>query len=661
MAVFEFWRDITPGSPLDTVDRYQYDTSDDSIAHDSFTVGSGVLGPIHPVFGTVMYTLCDGGDLVQYKSTGSSAAINKVTTVDSPTCCTLALSDFSIVRTNNTVLLTPNGTITITAPILDIGDYEATIDGGSTWETQVGGEIVFSGLGAGTYEVIIREISGVCNVTSSVIIADNISYPPLIASENTLPPLYSPIFHAITLGYTLDNNEATIKNDGETYLEVVSDDAKDYLATLPIIKILQNEDYQGTYQVTGVDDPLDPAKFYIDAVFTTEQVVLFVPYDRQVFQLFAETAFNVYEKAADITVYPSSSGEYLLRLEGFLQGVFRVAQPVNLGDEITLLRKYYVVPQDFDMEDSPTIFNAVYSAIEDLTPYLEDLTPLGPAPINFINEQTAKGFPVLFSYIDTATGRIKNVTSSQQSDIVSSSPTIYIPALPFNQYTVTWINPGGAIAGPIGVTPALPAWITMSQPAADTIQLDIDTSGGGTGDYDGSDYLGDDYLTGGPNGIVGCYSFDFDDDGDPLFSLEICIFPIQKSDTLCGPVINVAWVNREGGWSSYAFNGRKTYGKDIGEVKTFKSGLELRRASVEEVYDTIEVSVVNKAQKDLTFLASLRQSIQAFMYDDLTEQWSIPIVLDKQSFAIYSDPFRALDINQKIVFKLAEEVVIQTQ
>lgn len=664
MAVFEFWRDITPGSPDDTVNRYRYDTSDDSVIHDTFTTFSGTLGPIHPAVGTVMYSLCEDGDLIEYKSIGNNTGQNKVTTADSPGCCEIEITDFSIVRTNNTDLLTPNGTIKVTAPVLDIAEYEVSIDGGSTWETESLGEILFSGLPAGSYTVIIREISGVCNVTGGIIISDNISYPPLIASESTLPVLYAPVFHPITLGFTLDNNTAAVKQDVDgTYLEVDSDDAKDYLATLPIIKILQNEDYAGTYQVVSVDDVGDPNKFYVENLaYTTDQIIMFVPYDRQVFQLFAERSFNVFSRIANITVYPNESGEYLLRLEGFLQSVFKINAPVNMGDEIALLRRYYVVPQDFDMEETSTVLNAVYSAVPDLTQYLGELVPLGPAPINYINEQTQKGFPVLFSYIDLPTGRIKNVTSSNETDIVSTVPEVLILALPLNQYDFRWVNPAGAI-GALSVSPALPDWITLLPSPADTVKLSIDTgTESETGDYLGDDYDGDDYLVGSPNVIVGCYEFEFFDGATLLFTLTICVFPIQSSNEVkCRDVLNIAWLNRQGGWSSAIFEGKRIHGIDIGTEKTFKTAGVLRRASVGEVYDTIEVTIFNKSIRDMEFIKSLRTSVQAFLWDENTLQWSISIKLDRASAPVYEIPFKQVEVLQKMTFKLAEEIVIQTQ
>jgi len=663
MASLLIWRDLSGASPNIMMDSYFYDTVTTVVSHvGPINIGTGGLGAYHPPAGTVIFSECSGLDFVEYKGIGNNTGVDVVTTEDFPACCTLAVSDFDVIRTNNTSL-TPNGTIVITCPVLTIADYEASINGGASYVGASGSTITFSGLAAGEYTILIRAVSGVCFVSTSATISDNIIYPPPIVSETTLPSLYSPVFYPITIGYKLDNNDATVKEDGfGTYLEVSTADAKEYLVTLPIIRLIDNVDYAGTYQILSVDDVDTPTKFYIDATYTSDQAVLFVPFDRELFQLFAEVAFENYQKIADITAYPDETGEYLLRLEGFLQSVFEVMQPLNNGIEITLLRKYYVVPVNFDMEAAPTILNAVYSAVPDLTNYLGTLIPLGPAPINFINEQTQRGFPVLFSYIDTTTGRVINITSSDQTDIVSTSDTVFISALPFNEYTLTWINPAGAIIS-LNVDPAFPAWIVMTHPTPDTVLLTIDTNvTTGTPDYEGDDYDGDDYLTGGPNALVGCYTFEIKDGATVLFTLEICVYPLQKSNGICPEnIANIAWVNREGGWSSYVFDGRKTYGKDISTVNTYKRGTELKRSTVEDVYDVIEVNINNKSIKDLIFIASLRQSIQAYLFDDATLQWSIPIFIDKDSFPIYTVPFKQIQVADKFTFRLSNEVIIQSQ
>lgn len=660
----EYWRDISPGSPFDTVTRYNIDTDTDTYpAPDVISMPTGTLGPVHPPVGTVIYSTCVGLDRKEYKGIGSSASVNIVTTVNSPSCCTYTGSEFTFSKTNNTDLVTPNGTITVvSAGVEDINDFEASIDGGGSWISAVADQFLFEDLPGGSYSVIVRFTGGVCTVTGSVTISDIITYPPLIITETTLPALYSPVFHPIELGYLLDNNDATVKNDmSGVYLEVTTDDARDYLLTLPIIRIIDNADYAGTYQVTSFDDSGPSVKFYFNGTYVSDQAVLFVPFDRQVFQLFCEVSYANFQKIADITAYPDALGKYTIRVEGFLQAAFLLNPPANFGDEITLLRKYYVIPRDFDLSAPQTTLNAVYSAIEDLGPFLGDLIPLGPAPIQFINEKTSEGMKVLFSFINTTLGRVQNITSSDETDIVSTSPVVYLPALPLSTYDLTWINPAGAI-GSLNITPALPDWITLESSPADTVKLTIHTyTEGETGDYEGDDYDGTDYLTGGPNAIVGCYTFEFKDGATLLFTLTICVYPISKSDLVCEGGFNIAWINREGGWSSYYFTGRRVYGKAIGEVKTFKKGKELKRSSVENVYNYVEVVVANKAIKDLEFIASLKQSIQAYLYSDLTGQWSIPIVLDAQSGSIYETPFKQINQLDRFVFRYAEEVTIQTQ
>lgn len=666
---FIFWTDVYGASPNIMMDRYTYHAVDDTVTMETVNIGTGGSGSYHPPVGSQIAYECgvdaEDGDLIEYYGRGNNTGVDVVVTEGAAFCCDLEASEFSVVKTNNTDLLTPNGTIVVTSPTLDISLYEASINDGASYVTQVDNAITFENLPAGNYTVIIKIIGGACNVTASLTIVDNITYPPPIIEETTVPALYSPVFHPITVGFKLVNNQATVKQDGGgTYLEVDSQDEKDYLATLPIIKIFDNEDYAGTYQITGVDDVDDPEKFYFVKTFTTEQAVLFVPFDRQVFQLFAERDFNDYQKIADMTVYPQpDTGEYLLRVEGFLQAVFEVNKPLNNGEEITLLRNYYVLPLGFDMEDSPTILKAVYAAVPDLTSFLAPFIPLGPAPINFISQLTAKGLPVLFSYIDTDIGRIVNVTSSNQTDILASTPTVLIFGLPLNVYNLNWINPAGAIAD-LQVSPALPAWISILPSASDTVQLSIDT-GLNTegGDYDPDDYDEEDYLISGVNLIVGCYEFEFSDGVTPLFTLRICIFPIQSSTEVCESEtnFNIAWINREGGWSSYIFEGRKSYGVDIGKVTTYKKSRELKRASVEDVYHTVEVALFNKSIQEMDFITSLRYSIQAFLWSDLTQQWSIPIILDKGGFNTYTRPFKQIELEEQFTFKYAEEVVIQSQ
>lgn len=680
MALYEYWRDVSTGSPFDSITRFRVETDDDSLVSDTFNVPTGNLGPVHPPAGTVILDQCTGLTRKVYKGTGSSASLNIVSTPNDPACCNMDLGAFQVNRTNNTDQLTPNGTITVTGVLpADINDYEASIDGGGSWVSPTADVITFSALAAGNYSVIVRLVGSPCTATSPVTITNNYTYPPLFAVENTLPNLYSPVFQPITIGFTLSNNTVTVHADVDgTYLEAATVDAAEFLANggttggFPIIKIIDNDDYEGKYQILSRNDPGDPpgvdSKFYIDAVYTSDQVVYFVPFERKVFQVYAEKAFNVYTKIADVAVYPdpaSAVGEYKIRLEGFLQSVFKPTAPVNNGAEFALLKKYYVVPRDFDMEDPPTVLNAVYSAVETLTPFLDELIPLGPAPINFINEQTQKGLPVLFSYIDLVTARVVNITSSQDPNITATTPLVYIAGLPLSQYDVEWINPVGVIDTPITQDPALPSWITIEPSTGDRIKLHIDLSdGASTGDYSGEDYESDDYLSGGPNGIVGCYEYTFKDSNDDiLFVLRICAFPITKANYGCTDPLafNIAWINREGGWSSYIFSGREVRGVEIGNVKTFKDGDVIKRAALEDVYDYAEATVSAVSQRDLEFIGHMRKGIQAFIYNATTLAWDIPILVDSRSFELYEKPFEQINVSTGFTFKYAKEIKIQTQ
>jgi hypothetical protein len=292
------------------------------------------------------------------------------------------------------------------------------------------------------------------------------------------------------------------------------------------------------------------------------------------------------------------------------------------------------------------------------------LTPLGPAPINFINEQVGKGFPVIFSILNDETKRINNILSSIQTDIATNASEVYFNALPGNEYDFEWL--GSEPIGVLTTDPSLPSWITVVSTDGGVVKLHIDTMGTTEdGDYMNVDY-NEDYMTLSFNSLVGCYSYDFFNDGVPLFTLNICVYPSQGINSVCkkgyqNPIFNLAWVNRQGGWSSYCFEGKKEIRRKIGKESTFKRGSELKKASIENVYTEVVVNFAGKTIRDLQFLDTLRTSIQAYLFNDSTLQWDIPIVLDREDFPIYSLPFKQSDQKDSFTFVYSEELVIQKQ
>lgn len=664
MANFLIWRTVEPQAGFPGFERYKeyrYNSATDVLTEGPWVdmIAAGAFSPYHPPAGTVLFTECSGpAEQRRIIGTGGFTSVTITFLEDYAPCCDVNISGFAINKTNNTDLGTPNGTITIDKS--DINLYEVSIDGGDTFETESGGIITFSDLPAGTYPILIRLIDSVCSVSTSINIIDNITYPPLIIEPVYVPGDISPVFYPIEYKFRLQNNEASIKEDvSGVYLEVASSDAKDYLLTLPIIKIVGNPDYNGVYKITSVDDVDTPTKFYFNGTYISDQDANFVPFGRQTFELYAEVVLNGFEKIADIAVSENTEGEYIVRVEAFLQSVYNVGVPVNNGEELTLSRKYYLLPVEFELIDPPQVLLSVYSAIPSLTPFINDLVPLGPVPINFINEQTQKGLPVLFSYIDADLNRVVNITSSQETEIFTNQSLVYIPALPLNTYHLEWLK--GSEVETLTVDPALPSWITVENLATDRVTLTIETFTSEGGDYTPEDYLSDDYLTNGINAIVGCYEYVFSDDSGELFTLSICVYPVQQANKVCGNLLNIAWVNRQGGWSSYVFDQSKTFTKQIGIVKDFKRSGELRKSSVEEVYDGVRVTYAVKSQREVDFISELRQSIQAFLYNDSTQQWDIPIFIEKANFDKYRVPFKSVDQENSFSFLYSNEILIQKQ
>jgi hypothetical protein len=650
-------------SGTSTTHFYEYDF--DTHTMSSYTAPTAFENYI-PALDSLLSTQCAGLDLESFYYGGGaelySPSVYYTTTVNSASCCTLVSSDFQANKTNNTSMSVPTGTIVITSSTLDINDYEATIDSGATWVGVVDGAISFTGLVGATYPLIIRNVGGVCTVSIEINILDNISYPPLIIEETEVPDEFSPVFYPIQWKYTLQNGTVDIDEDGTgTYLSVDTSDGKDFFATYPIFRILSG-DYIGTYKITAVDDIDDPEKFYFSAPFTVAQSAYFVPFGQQIFYLYAESTANVFTKVADIAVSANTSGEYIVRVEGFLQSRFEGQKPTSPTEvDLSLSRKYYIIPKGFDLAEPQTTRVAVFSAIPDLDPYLEDLTPLGPLPINFINEVTQKGFPVLFSYIDQISQRVNNAISSYETDIVTTAPYYFMSALPGNTYSFTYI--GSTEIGTLTTVPELPDWITVVSTDGGDVVLKIETFTTEGGEYTIDDYLSDDYSVFSFNGIVGCYSFEFFNDGSSLFTLDMCVYPASAIKGACStdnkPVYNLAWINREGGWSSYVFEGKKEIRREIGRIGTFKRGLELKKSFVDNVYTEVEVHFSNKGQRDMLFIASLRTSIQAYMYNDLTLTWDIPIFIDKETFPVYNLPFKQAQSNGSFVFKHSEELLVQ--
>lgn len=665
----QFYIGRNPGAP-DVVEghtaQYLYDTVTEVVSMVDVPVSQTES---FPTPGSVIYQECDGADLITYtyvsgNSLGSPIVITKTTYPNAADCCSINSADVTVeIGVDDG---SDNGSITLSSDVIDLDLYEASLDG-AAYVPGSGGTIQFTGLEGTTEgverEVRLRLIGGACFVTYDVIVPLKEIETPFAFDLNT-PDAFMPVFYPIAYTGQFSGNEVDITQNGAyTVIETSSAAIQDYLATLPEIRVYDSENYPAVYSVL---QRLNTTQFVINAEYATDETVKICPAGKQLFYLYCERTVNQFIRIAEILCAADEDGVFNIRVEGFLQSEFIVNPPVP-GIEITLGRKYYLIAPNFSVTTSPT--TAVYSAIESLVPYLEDLVPLGPAPMNFISTQTQKGLPVLFSYLDATLGRVYNNISSHQTEITSVND-IELAALPCNSYDITWIKVAGNINGTLVSDPALPDWISVVVDG-DRIYLTIDTCPNGSDvDYSPDDYDSDDYLTAGFNELVGCYEFTFSDDDGELFTLSICIYPIQQpAQSVCpDDAFNIAWVNRQGGWSSYAFasdrgdKSKKIRGYDVGSSTDFKQSGELKKSSVEDVYQTAVVMFSNKNQRDLEFIASLRKSIQAYLFNDQTQAWDIPIFIDVESFPTYSVPFnQAADGNGQFTFRYSDEIRIQRQ
>lgn len=631
---------------------------------------------VPPEIDDVIYETCSSGDLIQYIYEGgiltdnstypdeqpgttiSNVSILTQTIGGSPVCCSIDLADFLITTTPNQSISPPyNGSITIASAesgyqveVVLLSTNELILD----WTNLVGSQLV-ENLNTGNYRVRIRLGTGACLVSTTIKVLQqtvNVGFDMVVNELDT----YLPVFNPIQFEFQFTGNTIQVRQDGTgTYITTASVELQAFLNTLPTVRLFDSADYGGTYYIeSSVGN-----KYYINATYTSDQDAKLIPADRQSFSLVCEQSIGNFVEIAEISCSADVDGKYVVRVEGFLQSQFRV-NPPEADIDFSLSKKFYCIPSSFDLVDSYTIYTGVYSVMESLDNYLPELTPLGPSPISFIDKETGKGLPTVFSYIDDVDSkRVRNIYTSVETSLIEAGPEVNIQAIPFEEYSVEWIR-GSAIAD-LQVSPALPDWITVVSSDNGKVVLNIVTQTETGGDYDPNDYNSTDYLTGGINAIVGCYEFVFSDGETELFTLSICVYPAQQISEVCGDGYNLAWVNRQGGWNNFIFDGRRSFGVDVGSVEDFKDGLVSRHSIIEGVFDNCELLFSNRTKKDLILISTLKYSIQAYLYNTQTKQWDIPITIDRSSFPTYSEPFNQANVSGSIRFKYAKELKVQRQ
>jgi hypothetical protein len=121
----------------------------------------------------------------------------------------------------------------------------------------------------------------------------------------------------------------------------------------------------------------------------------------------------------------------------------------------------------------------------------------------------------------------------------------------------------------------------------------------------------------------------------------------------CKRRLSLAWINPFGGWSSYIFTGIKTDKLTVEEGARYLADNFYRDSEISEAYESFEVSTGYIPKEHIDYTKSLRYSIQAWLYNDATGKWDIPVYLVRSSFSpvLYSSKTKMFEYSFEIIFK----------
>lgn len=286
---------------------------------------------------------------------------------------------------------------------------------------------------------------------------------------------------------------------------------------------------------------------------------------------------------------------------------------------------------------------------------------LGGLPITFLDKSGGSTVPVLYSFVEQAETAVQNVisggadvtTTELNNDVylLSGQSVVYNILKTSGNWGVMTLDPVSSIA-------------TIVETVGDRVTIKFNAEGaGGAADYDSVDYDSVDYLTSGINSAVGVYEIDLLEDAVVVGTFNLRVFPTSMIRRVCPDnVLNFAFLNRSGGWNSYALDCKYIKGYDLGSQKTFEtsSGV-LKQTELGDVYETFEIVAEALTPTEIDLLSGLRRSIQAYLYNEATQAFDIPIVLDVGSFQTYGNRQRQPERSVSFGFRLAQREVVQTQ
>ena len=387
----------------------------------------------------------------------------------------------------------------------------------------------------------------------------------------------------------------------------------------------------------------------------------FVPEGAQDFQLIAgystgaEAGLKPWQVTDEMRISANNAGVYRFDISGYIRSRFSITEPLA-GPNVPISIRHAVRLKSDAAVPSDAAAITAYYGLEALTASQQNGNEaVGERPILFFGNE-----PVIYS-LALSKGIINNfISNPDEAPSAVSGAAITLNLLSCQPKTITWT--GVAPTTGFSVTPALPAWIQATA-SGNNIILVINPCTAGVGDYLAADYNPLDYLTGGQvNSVVGCFSYAFSL-GGALFTLGICVTPISEILEVCkANVLNFAWLNQRGGFSSFALEARYLNGREFGQDSTVvdQTGT-LKRVEFRDVYDTVQLSGGVLTKNQLDFLTSLRSAIQVYLYDNETAAFDIPIVIDRSSFQTYGNRFNQSETRFSFRFRRSLQIAIQTQ
>jgi len=427
---------------------------------------------------------------------------------------------------------------------------------------------------------------------------------------------------------------------------------------------IRNGAYLGVYRVISIT-PNTLLRLTLNTPFIGSSSATgstqFTPEGAQEFQLIAgylsgsEASIKPWQVVDEIIVSPNLSGIYRFDISGYLRSRFKITAPLE-GPNVPISIRYNVRLKSATAIPNDSNSVTAYYGLADLTAAQQaGEEAVGERPILFFGDE-----PTLYS-LALDKGIINNfISNASNSSSTVTGSVVNLNLLSCQPKVITYLV--GSDASGFTVSPSLPTWISATA-SVNNINLVINPCTGGAGDYLAEDYSPLDYNTGGQiNSIIGAFSFVFSKNGT-LFTLNINVTAISEIVTVCkSDVLNFAWLNQRGGFSSFALESKFIEGRDFGSDNTvIDASGKLKRVEFRDVYDTVELrgGVLSKNQLDL--LASLRTAIQVYLYNAATLAFDIPIVIDRASFTTYGNRFNQSETRFAFKFRRSQQVTVQTQ